>query len=44
MKYQFFNLHLIYIIFYKNYNELLSDELKNESNGIEHRLQIIFQG
>lgn len=40
----FFNLRLIYIIFNEPNNELLSYELKTFKNGIEHRLQIIFQG
>lgn len=39
----FFNRDLIYIIFHETYNELLSDKLKTLRNGIEHRLQIVFQ-
>lgn len=41
---RFFNHLLIYIIFHETNNELLSYELKTFRNGIEHHLQIIFQG
>ena len=41
---RFFNRRLIYIIFYETYNKLLSYKLKTFRNGIEHHLQIIFQG